>query len=508
MPESPHGSGGASDSRPYRVAAALMRLLIRVFFRRVEVDGLENVPVDRGGLLVAWHPNGLVDPALIMTRLPDRVVFGARHGLLRIPVLGAIMRALGTVPIYRASDHPAAEERSRRAANRASLDALAEKIVEGKLSALFPEGESHDAPHLMELKSGAARLYYAARRIQASGDWPLDLPGPAILPVGLHYDRKHAFRSRALVQFHPPLAIPPGLDVSPEPDEPIEAFLDRARRLTGVIERGLEAAVLPTETWEIHGLMHRARKLVRAERAARAGTDPGRPRLLERQVGFSRVWTGYRALLASDAVAVERLVDRVREYEADLRALDIEDHELDRDPRLGSAMLPLILAGQVVMVYVLLPPILVVGLLVNLPPAWLTSVLARRFAKAAKDEASLKVLIGVVLFPLTWIGVAAAITLGLVRLQGWFPALPSAPLVAGVSVAALGAAGGIVALRYRRLSAETARAVRVRRTRRRRASEVDRLRTERSDLCDRILALAEGLDLPGRVAPDGTVSTQ
>ena len=50
-----------------------------MFFREVRVEGVGHIPTDRGGLFVAAHPNGLVDPALILAAYPGHVVFGARR---------------------------------------------------------------------------------------------------------------------------------------------------------------------------------------------------------------------------------------------------------------------------------------------------------------------------------------------------------------------------------------------------------------------------------------------
>jgi 1-acyl-sn-glycerol-3-phosphate acyltransferase len=85
-------------------AVRLVRFLVGLFFRRVEVTGIEHVPNTGGGILIAWHPNGLLDPALIISTFPRTVLFGARHGLFKWPLVGRIMKSLGTVPIYRASD--------------------------------------------------------------------------------------------------------------------------------------------------------------------------------------------------------------------------------------------------------------------------------------------------------------------------------------------------------------------------------------------------------------------
>ncbi|MBW2403410.1 MAG: 1-acyl-sn-glycerol-3-phosphate acyltransferase [Deltaproteobacteria bacterium] len=129
-------------------AVRVVRFLVGLFFRRVEVSGLEHVPETGGGILIAWHPNGLVDPALIISCFPRRVVFGARHGLFKWPFVGRLMRALGTVPIYRASDLKNADDEARRKGNRQSLDAMAQAVCDGGFAALFPEGVSHDDPFI------------------------------------------------------------------------------------------------------------------------------------------------------------------------------------------------------------------------------------------------------------------------------------------------------------------------------------------------------------------------
>ncbi len=69
-------------------AVRVVRFLVGLFFRRVEVAGIEHVPATGGGLIVAWHPNALVDPGLIQAHFPKQIVFGARHGLFKLPILG------------------------------------------------------------------------------------------------------------------------------------------------------------------------------------------------------------------------------------------------------------------------------------------------------------------------------------------------------------------------------------------------------------------------------------
>ena len=66
--------------------------------------------------------------------------------------------------------------------------------------------------------------------------------------------------------------------------------------------------------------------------------------------------------------------------------------------------------------------------------------------------------------------------------------------------------GAVVMLIYLSLARGTWRALRIRLTRGMRARAFLRLRVERSRLCDMLLALAEGLELPGVVRPDGAIA--
>lgn len=483
----------------YENLIGLLRALVRVFFTRVTIEGLPNVPEHGGGLVIAWHPNGLIDPLLIATSCPRRMTFGARHGLFEWPLLGALLRALGTVPIYRAVDATGGSEEERRERNRQSLDALANAIAAGSISALFPEGTSHDDPHLAEVKSGAARLYLRALSLTKPGE-----PPPFIIPVGLHYDDKHVFRSRVLVTFHAPLRLPEELLRSPA-GESESALRTRATALTAEIERALTLAVRPTESWQLHHLMHRARMLLRAERTHRAGARHAPIDMPERDVGFERVWRAYNERKASDPERSAALLQRVDLYDTELRALGLHDHEVDADPRLFSPLLPVLFLLQALLVYVLLPPVLIAGYLINAAPYYLLDVIAKRSAKLYKDLATVKVFGGLFLFPLTWLLVAALSALGLLHLHDSFPSVPDAPWSLALFTLSLGSVGGFLTLRYSELAAETWRALRVCFMRRRYAAALDHLRSERSELHDALVGMGEGIELPGRLMADGRI---
>ncbi|MFT4604406.1 MAG: glycerol-3-phosphate O-acyltransferase/dihydroxyacetone phosphate acyltransferase [Rhodothermales bacterium] len=498
LPLSPGGRTPLSNQTDsvYRTFQKLIRRWLRLFFREVVVEGIENIPTDRGGLLIAGHPNGLVDPALIMAVFPRRIVFGARHGLFSLPVLGWFIKRLGTVPIYRAGDQSDLSSVERKQANERSLDGLAEEVAGGSFSALFPEGLSHDLSHLSEIKTGAARLYYQARDMQPAGQ-----PAPVIIPVGLHYDRKNVFRSRVLVSFQPSLQLPAEIDITPGEND--SARRGAVKGLTELIETCLIRVVGATEDWHIHHLMHRASKLVQAELVHRAGADYKTPSLAESRLGYARIWDGYQARRKTDPDRLEAFRSRIARYDRCLRLLGLEDHELTALPRMASPILVSMFLAQAIAVYLLFPPILVLGTIINILPYVLLKLITRRISQSKKDEATLKLIGGAVLFPLTWALAGVAAWFAQHELRVLFPALPDLAVLVVLTTVAIGILGGFLALVYSELSAETYRAMRVRVLRRRRKALIGELLEDRSELCSELLVLGEGLSLRGIRQPDG-----
>jgi 1-acyl-sn-glycerol-3-phosphate acyltransferase len=477
----------------------LVRFLVGLFFRRVEVSGTEHVPQTGGGILIAWHPNGLLDPALIISCFPRTAVFGARHGLFKWPVIGRIMKALGTVPIYRATDMKDATDEARRAANRQSLDALARAVCAGGFAALFPEGVSHDDPFLQELKTGAARLYYRARQLCAEHGVP-----PVIIPVGLHYDDKTAFRSNALVEFHPPLRIPSEL-LDPIDEDDDEAFRARSSELTTVLEPVLQEVTHATETWELNQMMNRVRSLVRAERAKRAGVTLKAPDMAERALGMARVWKAYYARLETDPDDVNQLLERVAAYDCALQEVKLEDDDLDKPPPIESKWIPILLGLQAAVVFLVFPPVLLLGLLINAPAYFLIRPIAKTASKQYKDTATIKLLAGLVLFPASWLTAALLVGLGQLQLHETFSGIPRAPWAAGITTFLIGAFGGALALVYLELVRRTWTSIKIRAKRKWGSTIIQQLAAERAVLYEAIEELREGLELPGNVLADGRV---
>jgi 1-acyl-sn-glycerol-3-phosphate acyltransferase len=166
-----------------------LRSLFRLFCRswlRVTISGTENLNLQTGALLLLNHQSFL-DPLVAATLLPRPVCFLARDNLFRIPLLGALLRKNFVIPI------------SREAARSSSIRAALERLDQGFLVGIFPEGTRSDSDELLRFRPGFLAL---ARRTNQP-----------IHPVGIAgtrhaLPRKATFIRPARIHIHygPPLS--------------------------------------------------------------------------------------------------------------------------------------------------------------------------------------------------------------------------------------------------------------------------------------------------------------
>lgn len=76
-----------------------MRFLFAIWFR-YEAHGIEQIPMDGGGLLIGNHESHL-DPLVMGVPIRRPVSFVVRDTLLKVPVIGWIIRVNYSIPISR-----------------------------------------------------------------------------------------------------------------------------------------------------------------------------------------------------------------------------------------------------------------------------------------------------------------------------------------------------------------------------------------------------------------------
>ncbi len=346
---------------------------VDLFYRR-EFLG-QPVPTSGPVLLVGNHPNGLVDPVLLAKTTSRPLRFLGKAPLFEMPVIGWLMRGLGALPVYRAKDG------ADTAKNTATFEAVWNALAAGDVVCLFPEGVSHSAPELQQLKTGAARMALGA---EARADFRL---GVRIVPVGLTYRANRRFRSSVAVWV----------------GEAIEARAFRAahgadereatRLLTERIADGLRDVTLNLSSWEDLPLLDLAERLWQPA--------PGRelPRL--------RAFAGaVRQLRDRASPELDELGGRIATFHARLEHLGLTLENLDVEYR-RKAVLRFVL--RTAFRFLIGLPLALAGILLWFVPYRLVA-LATRFAKPSPDTfATVAILSSLLFFPPVWIGTAWAL---------------------------------------------------------------------------------------------------
>jgi glycerol-3-phosphate O-acyltransferase / dihydroxyacetone phosphate acyltransferase len=353
-----------------------VRLLVGLFYRRIEVTGLENLPRDGPVLLIANHNNGLVDPMLVLKALPRPVVFVAKSTLWKIPVLRSLLDVLGCVPVVRKGEGESGISSMGEKRNQDSFQSLAAVLEGGGTILIFPEGRSHSDPHLSEVRTGAARVLLLSRK------------SPVVVPVGLWFTRKEEFRSDVLVRVGAPVAPP----LAPS----VEAW-------TEAMGAALEAVTLNADDWKDHELV----AAVDALYGERVRED-----FLEGEAGEEKTRMGQslrvRQLLLSAQKTLETtrpgevasLASRVLAFDRFLRKISLSPSSLDGPPS-GREILRHTLSALAVIVFGF--PFAVLGVVAWWGPYRLSGIVAKRVPRAARDRdqiALYKLVAGMVLFPI------------------------------------------------------------------------------------------------------------
>jgi 1-acyl-sn-glycerol-3-phosphate acyltransferase len=375
-----------------RLIVSLVRLALRIYFQRIEVTGLEHVPLDTPVIFVLNHPNALVDPVFLLCLAPRRVSFLAKAPLFRMPVIGYLVKAMDSLPVYRRQDE--GEDVTK---NEETFVAARKLLAKGDTIGICPEGVSHDEPGLRPIKTGAARIALAAA---STGE----VKNLKIVPAGLYYTAKTRFRSSALLYFGTPLTVNP-VELEPDGSPPRDAV----RQLSKQIEQALREVILDARHEEALQTIARAERIFSAE-AQDGDSLKDELRLQQRFV------KAYAILEGHQPERLRRLEQRMIRFEEELSQAGVDAEELSPPSSTWNVFKSII--KRSLLFLLMLGPALI-GTVAHYPAYRLGGYLATKFSRDSEDVVStIKIISAMLLFPLTWLILAVTGYL----LFGWWAA--------------------------------------------------------------------------------------
>ena len=330
------------------------RVLMSTWFREISVIDIENLPKDRGSVIVSWHPGGLFDKMLTKGLIPGKYV-----------------KFDGSLD------------------NDEELDEIATQVASGGHVVVFPEGESHESSRTQQIRDCAAKI--ALRASELAGE-----NKPVIIPVGIHYSRKYYFRGKVALTVERPIEIEGSI-----------------KELSGIISGEISRSAHSRDNWQDRELIWKARSIILAERIRKNpelkqklsyGQDVG---------GARRVRAAWEWLARKEPERCSEFVNRTRDHMALLDSFSLKPSYVDSRPQSVTtkgfviSIWWLLFAWSFMVGFVTLSA--VIG---SLPPFLIVITADRLFGPRLKESSrgSLKLYMAFVVYPIWWSMSAYAFT--------------------------------------------------------------------------------------------------
>ncbi len=361
----------------------LVKIGLFVFFKELHIHGRENIP-DRGPFIVAVnHPNTLMDIFLGVISLKQRMGFLAKAPLFHPPLMARFLTYLHAIPVYRQED--AKEGEGKLHNNFSSFRKCLSYLEKKGVIMIFPEGTSFSEMKLREVKTGVARIALEyARRHQFK-------EGIKILPVAINYSSPTRFRSEVLININQPIETKDYESIYQK------SAVKAVKALTRELRIKLEEELIITDD-------KAQEKLYKSLRTIYQGKEQNNWEDSQKAQGIFRF---QQALASSIRKLDKQNPKRYQKLQASVQSYVQKLEQLKLDKELFNATLPKLKNNFwliVRTVYLLMSfPLCLFGLLTHIIPYWLPGQISPLITNEIEYWASLKLVIGIILFPIFYV---------------------------------------------------------------------------------------------------------
>lgn len=218
----------------------------QLFFKRLQIVGLENLPKDKPVLIVANHQNAMMDPVICCVLMHKQLHWLTRADVFKKPAVSKLLHQFNMLPVYRERDKVG----DLAGKNDATFQECYARLEAQAVICMFPEGTHRGKKQLhLPLKKGSARLAFGAF------DFGKKTKELVVVPVGLDYGDYYSYRSDLLVKVGKPIAVA---------DYWQQAQQDQARALTALMNdqrAGLSSVMIDIQDEESYDALMGLREL-------------------------------------------------------------------------------------------------------------------------------------------------------------------------------------------------------------------------------------------------------
>ena len=323
----------------------LTRLALRVYFRKVHVLNEAILRAHNPAILVANHPNGMMDILALATLLSkNRLHFLVPAEVMNTSWRATILKAFRCIPAEKAED-----KLSMQTLGKCS-NVLKNK---GRL-VVFAEQKSGQAKRLSSLNNDASQI---ALEVEESYGFGLNT---LLIPVGINYTYFNAFRSELMVSLANPVLVSDFKNRFQEDKE--DAFPD----LNESIAKGLKTEMVIIGQEENEIVTERLLTINRND--CDIPTFPWKSKQQDK-LRFDQIIAGFANNLATnDAATLSGLSQKTSDYFGLLASYGINDRELSAWGHKSLLKLAVVILGL---------PFFCIGFITNALPVWLAGAISK-----------------------------------------------------------------------------------------------------------------------------------
>lgn len=173
---------------------SIVRVGLWCYFKEVRIQGFSKEAHGKSVIYMANHQNALLDALLIAAHTHRKTTFITRSDVFKNPLIGAFLKYIGMLPIYRFRDGVDTLKK-----NKPIFEQCGDVLNRQESILIFPEGNHGFQRKLRPLKKGFLQLL--------SERWKLGTAPVYMYPIGLNYQELTHFPDRVSVIFGNPFAL-------------------------------------------------------------------------------------------------------------------------------------------------------------------------------------------------------------------------------------------------------------------------------------------------------------
>ena len=302
----------------YSFLKNICKLALKVYFRKIHIEGKYKIPNEGPFLIVANHPSSFLDPISIAINVKPKISFLAKGVMFKNKIVASILRGLNMVPVYRAQDDPKMVNK-----NTEVFKSCYKKLKDKGVIMIFPEGTSEMERRLRKIKTGAARIALGAEK---DNDYNLNLK---IVPVGLNYTKSSRFRSEVFVNFGEPINVSDYFDAYKK-DE-----IKTAKSLTEKIETDIRSLMIAVDKEENDELVERIESIYKTTLKAKTDEDKEVFKDLKSSQAIVEAVSYFQK---TNPATYDKMANKIDRYFLKLKRIKLSDKSLDKPIKKSAAI--------------------------------------------------------------------------------------------------------------------------------------------------------------------------